>query len=96
MGKYVDAFEYRLKFDAVIKALHDIVEALKAFNSLPAVNGQEVRRGRWEEDFLIGDGVYRCTVCDEKFVTLEGSPDDNRFFYCPFCGAKMDEEALKR
>jgi DNA-directed RNA polymerase subunit RPC12/RpoP len=56
----------------------------------PTADVEELKHGEWVEDFMIGEGVYRCTNCDDKFVTLEGTPYDNRLFYCPFCGAKMD------
>lgn len=70
-----------------IGVVNKILEIIKEF---PSADVKEVKRGGWVEDFMVGEGVYRCTNCDEKFVTLEGTPYDNRLFYCPFCGAKMD------
>lgn len=68
------------------------IEAYHAGYQAGYENGKRdaVKHGEWVEDSMIGEGVYRCTNCDDKFVTLEGTPYDNRLFYCPFCGAKMD------
>ena len=53
---------------------------------------EPVRHGRWE-DWWPGIGLimtgeemlYRCSVCDAKYSTVENK-------YCPNCGAKMDGE----
>ncbi len=41
--------------------------------------------------------VYRCSNCNEQVDFEEGTPKDNDFQFCPFCGAKMveAEQALK-
>ena len=48
------------------------------------------KEGEWEEhsDFLC-DTFYRCSVCGEDFVTIEGTPIENSWNFCPNCGAKM-------
>jgi DNA-directed RNA polymerase subunit RPC12/RpoP len=86
-----------IKLDDAIATLHkyfplsfDRQDAEDDLKSIPDADVKEVKRGEWVEDFMVGEGVYRCTNCDDKFVTLEGTPYDNRLFYCPFCGAKMD------
>ena len=43
MAKYVDAFEFHAKFDPVIKASHDLIDAMIVLNSLHAVTGQGVQ-----------------------------------------------------
>ena len=48
-----------------------------------------------EDEDMYGDPIYRCSNCNEHFVLEEGTPTDNCYFYCPNCGAKMDEQALK-
>ena len=48
-----------------------------------------------EDEDMYGDPIYRCSNCDEHFILEEGTPTDNGYFYCPNCGAKMDEQALK-
>ena len=47
-----------------------------------------------EED-MYDDNVYCCSNCREKYFLEEWTPIENRYFYCPNCGAKMAEQALK-
>ena len=56
----------------------------------------ELSHAEWVEDEdMYGDPIYRCSNCNEHFVLEEGNPTDNCYSYCPNCGAKMDEQALK-
>ena len=56
----------------------------------------ELPHAEWVEDEdMYGDPIYRCSNCNEHFVLEEGTPTDNCYSYCPNCGAKMDEQALK-
>ena len=56
----------------------------------------ELSHAEWVEDEdMYGDPIYRCSNCNEHFVLEEGTPTDNCYSYCPNCGAKMDEQALK-
>ena len=56
----------------------------------------ELSHAEWVEDEdMYGDLIYRCSNCNEHFVLEEGTPTDNCYSYCPNCGAKMDEQALK-
>ena len=64
----------------------------QAIEAVPAADVAPVRHGRWE-DWWPGIGLimtgeemlYRCSVCDAKYSTVENK-------YCPNCGAKMDGE----
>lgn len=56
----------------------------------------ELSHAEWVEDEdMYGDPIYHCSNCNEHFVLEEGTPTDNCYFYCPNCGAKMDEQALR-
>lgn len=56
----------------------------------------ELPHAEWVEDEdMYGDPIYHCSNCNEHFVLEEGTPTDNCYSYCPNCGAKMDERALK-
>ena len=56
----------------------------------------ELSCAEWiEDEDMYGDPIYRCSNCDEHFILEEGTPTDNGYFYCPNCGAKMYEQALK-
>ena len=48
-----------------------------------------------EDEDMYGDPIYRCSNCGEHFILEEGTPTDNGYFYCPNCGAKMDEQDMK-
>ena len=56
-----------------------------------AIDVEPVKHAYWEEkQDMDGDTYYRCTNCGEGFVFEEGTPKDNLYYYCPYCGAKMD------
>lgn len=56
----------------------------------------ELSYAEWVEDEdMYGDPIYHCSNCNEHFVLEEGTPIENHYFYCPNCGAKMDEQALR-
>ena len=46
--------------------------------------------GKWissgTQDSMIGDD-YKCSLCNAEFIL-----EDNKFNYCPNCGAKMERE----
>lgn len=78
----IGIFPIKIGYDDIVKVL----------NAQPTVDAEPVRHGKWkqwdEDDY--GD-TYECTSCGEAFVMLEGSPIENGYHYCPYCGAKMDE-----
>lgn len=48
-------------------------------------------RAEWEEveDDWNMETIYKCSSCKEEFVTIDGTPADNLWNYCPHCGAEM-------
>ena len=51
------------------------------------------KSGKWiEKDGWDGDVYYECSVCEESFCLIDGTPTDNMYNYCPNCGAKMESE----
>ena len=56
------------------------------------VDAMDVIHGEWTviEDDYNDDTIYQCSVCKEEFVTIDDTPADNLWNYCPNCGAKMD------
>ena len=61
--------------------------ALEVVSTMPTVNAEPVRHGRWTWD----DEGYYCSEClchayGNALECLDGT-----YQYCPFCGAKMDE-----
>lgn len=63
----------------------------KAIDELPIVQ-REQKTGRWIETDDYDYDVWRCSKCEEYFYFDEGTPQDNKYYYCPCCGAKMRME----
>lgn len=63
-----------------------------AIEMQPTVDAEPVRHGHWEWNDYGGFGNYHCTVCRHipygKFSRMHRL----NYMYCPYCGAKMDEE----
>lgn len=53
----------------------------------PAADVREVQHERW----LKRGNKWQCTGC-KVLINLDGTPQENLIYYCPNCGAKMDEE----
>lgn len=73
---------------AEMRGANKVIDRIK---SSPTADVIEVRHGEWlefEDNFL--DTLYQCSACKEDFVLIEGTPSENRWNYCPNCGAKMD------
>ena len=72
-----------------------VVMAVDDLHYLPTVDVQEVKHGKWvisEEEFR-WDGDNRpievyCNSCRGVISYL----DSELYFYCPYCGAKMNKE----
>jgi predicted amidophosphoribosyltransferase len=51
----------------------------------------EVKHGEWiEKEDVYGDIYYTCSVCNNDWTTIDGTPQENFMKFCPCCGAKMD------
>ena len=60
-------------------------------SSFPEADVVPAQHGQWiEEEESNGDPYYICSVCNAEFVCVEGTPDENQYYYCPNCGARMD------
>ena len=49
------------------------------------------KKGEWtivEDDWNM-ETIYECSACKEDFVTIEGTPAENLWNFCPNCGADM-------
>lgn len=73
------------------KHLEDIAQW--SADAIALLKEQEVKTGKWIEriDYM-GDTYYDCSVCNESWITIEGTPWVNGMNYCPHCGAKMEFE----
>lgn len=49
-------------------------------------------KGEWTviEDDYNEETIYQCSVCREEFVTIDETPAENLWNFCPNCGARME------
>ena len=57
---------------------------MKDIDRIPAADVAPVRHGRWNEKMFRGLPLFECSACGI-------SNPWGKTFYCPTCGAKMDE-----
>ena len=38
-----------------------------------------------------GDFAWKCPCCNDVFILIDGTPQDNNYNYCPNCGQAMTE-----
>lgn len=79
---------YGTSFNAPYLSEHEL-EPLASHLIANGVTVQEC--GEWEEieDDWNMETIYKCSACKEEFVTIYGTPADNLWNYCPYCGTKM-------
>ena len=87
------------KSDALNAVLHHqgdaavaAVENIKAVDAVPVVHGEWSNRRTWTHD-----GEWYCTACDREITIYMGEKRGNdRYKYCPNCGAMMKGEENER
>lgn len=60
-----------------MKNIKELINAIPAADVAPVVHGRWVRKNEW---------TFVCPNCDY----VDAYPFDDRYNYCPNCGAKMD------
>ena len=80
----LEKVQCRLHFDDVIsKTIDKCVEITRRLiNDAPTIEAEPVRHGRWEEYQV--PHIVCCSECDW------GTGVQDKYNYCPNCGAKMD------
>ena len=73
---------YANGWNAAIKMLDNCLK------DIPAADVAPLRHGRWIFD--AENYEWNCSECHDW--PIDGSADDERTYYCPNCGAKMDAE----
>ena len=77
------------EIDGYEKAIYAVHELLLDKDLIEDI--QPICRGQWEEiEDYDGDTHYGCTACGAEFYLEAGTPEDNEYYYCPKCGARMD------
>lgn len=72
----------------------DAVQAVSTVKkaAVPTVAPESLRpTAHWEnEDDFYGDSIiWCCSVCKDRFILNDGTPEENNYKYCPSCGARM-------
>lgn len=83
----VDDFYYHFENYEDYNNLYDGIDNMKPANAV------EQKTGHWiAHDDYDGEVYYTCSRCNEPWITIEGTPQENRMRYCPNCGVKMEGE----
>lgn len=79
-----------------IKRCYKMQELCKAVKGVaddcPTIDPESLRpTAHWEnEDDFNGDPVvWFCSACKERFFLYDGTPEENDYKYCPYCGKRM-------
>lgn len=94
MSRYIDADKAKEK-KVYSEDRHEYVVPVAELDWLPTADVQEVMHGHWIEKAL--DNFRKvecsCSICGWSGVeNYDSYVDIHDFEYCPYCGAKMDEE----
>lgn len=83
------AFEYNESKEATKMTLDDV---LSLVNKAPTIDPESLRTvARWRMSYsFLGDENYTCTHCGEILGLEDGTPEENEYKFCPFCGAKIE------
>lgn len=69
-------------------------DAARAIDSIPAADVRPAVRGMWTDKRTIEhDGEWYCTACGKEITIYMGADREDRYAFCPNCGADMREES---
>lgn len=72
----------------------DIRDAVqRMIDRQPTIEAAPVVHGSWVE-FDSEHSVWACSQCQEPYILMYGTPEDNKYNFCPNCGARMDGKAV--
>ena len=73
-------------FSECQRKLHDGVIAL--------LKEQEPKTGKWILDDEDANS-WECSECGGLLLIDDGTPYENNWHFCPYCGSKLEEEKVK-
>lgn len=75
--------------DALLKGKqdHTYISTHLIWNA-PTVDAEPIRHGKWEYD--VKTAGFKCTECGHRIWSMTSEIASVK--YCPYCGAKMNEE----
>lgn len=76
-----------------LELLISVSDAKNILEGMKAVEAAPVKHGKWEySENIYDDSTWVCSICEEPWTMIDGTPQENNMKYCPNCGAKMDLE----
>ena len=69
-------------YGGVAEIMHDALELLKK---------QEPKTGKWILDDDDANS-WECSECGGLLIINDGTPHENNWYFCPYCGAKLDKQ----
>ena len=92
--RLIDADELReyWLYSGLNERVYDTNDVLYSIDDQPTIDPESLRpTAHWEnEDDFYGDSiVWFCSVCKDRFILNDGTPEENNYKYCPSCGARM-------
>ena len=55
---------------------------------------QEAKTGKWILDDEDANS-WECSECGGLLIINDGTPHENDWYFCPYCGSKLEEQAVK-
>lgn len=93
MSRYIDAEKLINRINAYVINSQDVMFIRKLIKDLETEDVAPVVHAHWIEFEDYSGAVYpECSRCGLVWWLDEGTAEDNEMYYCPKCGAKMDEE----
>lgn len=69
-------------------------DALNSVDEASTIDPESLRPvAHWdmEEDAVGNPIIWTCSNCKESIVMYDGTPMENAYKYCPYCGARMED-----
>lgn len=91
LDKLLDDINRTIEESGLVNHECEIMDCIKYADIIDTdIEAEPVRHGRWEDRTFFNGDTYDhdlfCSVCNHNY----GSPE---YEYCPYCGAKMNEES---
>lgn len=92
MARFIDAEKLINRINAYVINSQDVMFIRKLIKDLETEDVAPVVHAHWKEYVDVGGAIYiECSACGLIWWLDEGTAEDNEMYYCPKCGAKMDE-----
>ena len=63
-------------------------------DALALLKEQEPKTGKWILDDEDANS-WECSECGGLLIINDGTPHENDWHFCPYCGAKLDKQEMK-